>query len=348
MSTIYGGYPYETTMPPFFKRFKGQVLQETCQYHAILRVVEEVDFREIRDDLEGSWRLLYTHLDGSGTVSLEEQRKQLQYADLNAAFRSVFDLARDGEVIVTNKKLLKAVDTFFRIATAGKPDQKQAKARAAAGKVQQKVPVAKSRAIELFAQFQRLKDHKSSAAAATLFQERIAARFSDQAAGSLLLAWLILRETTLDPALMGLDYTLGSDLQREGDPGFSGRAIELLSALLAWWRSVRRDAASSALKQMQGQFELEACQKFLLKHESDGVDWFNKERFEELAEWVTLLSLVEGFKPQSTHGVVSTRIGRAERSLRLLSAQALDVGYRSRLFARMPDKGTRKGAGKSK
>ena len=307
-----------------------------------------MDFREIRDDQERSWRSLYTHLDGSGSVSLEEQRKQLQYAELNAAFRRVFDLARDGEVVVSNKKLLKAVDTFLRIAAAEKPEQKQAKVRASVGKGQRKLPVAKSCTIELFAQFQRLEDHKSSATAAILFQERVAARFSDPTAGSLLLAWLILRETALDPVSIGLDCTLRSYLQREGDPAFSGRAIELLSALLAWWRSVGRDATSSTLKQMQGQFELEACQKFLLNHESDGVVWFNKERFEELAEWVTLLLLVEGFKPLSTNGVVSTRIGRAERSLQLMLTLAQDVGYRSRLFARIPDHDTSRSTGKSK
>lgn len=200
--------------------------------------------------------------------------------------------------------------------------------------------MAKSRAIDLFTQFKRLKEHKSSARDPVLFQERIANHFSDPMGGALLFAWLILRETALDPVSLGLDYTLRNYLQQEGDAAFSGRAIELLSALLEWWRSVGRDTTSSTLKQMQGLFELKACQKFLLNHESDGIDWFNKERFEELAEWLTLLLLVEACKPQSTNVGISTMIGRAERSLRLVSTVAQDVGYRSRLFARMPDRGT--------
>ena len=56
------------------------------QFHVFM------DFRELRDDQAGSWCQLHTQLNGSGVDSLEEERKQLLYEELNAAFRIVFEL----------------------------------------------------------------------------------------------------------------------------------------------------------------------------------------------------------------------------------------------------------------
>jgi len=201
-----------------------------------------------------------------------------------------------------------------------------------------KVSRKKSGAIATFVRFSTLNRHKTTAVGARSFQLRLTAGFSDQAAESLLLAWLILRETSLDPVSRGLDYTLRKYLRRDGDPGFGSRAIELLTALLEWWRSEERDSAATALHRMQMLFELEACRKFMLYHENDGIEWFNKERFEELCEWTTLLHLVEGCSATATARVVSTRMGEAECALYLGAKLALDVGYRSRLFAELPEK----------
>jgi hypothetical protein len=75
----------------------------------------------------------------------------------------------------------------------------------------------------------------------------------------------------------------------------------------------------------------------LLHHESAGVEWFNKERFEELCEWLTLLLLIEGYKVPLTSRVVSTKMGEAERAVSLGVKLAQDVGYRSRLFVELPE-----------
>lgn len=302
-----------------------------------------MDFREIHDDQAGSWLMLCTHLNGSGVISLEDQRKQLLYEELNAVFRIIFELLIEdretGETAATDAELQQAVDLFLKSAAA---DELIAisgdKPRAAVGKDKRRISRKKSKVIEQYARFTELKDHRSTASDARLFSTRLAAGFSDQAAESLLLAWLVLRETTLDPVSRGLDYTLRSFLQRDGDSGFSSRAIELLVALLEWWLACERDSTATALKQMQRLFELEACRKFLLIHDSGGIEWFNKERFEELYEWITLLMLVEGCSEPLSARVVSTRMGAAERALRLGTKLAQDVGYRSRLFAELPEK----------
>ena len=304
------------------------------QFHVFM------DFREVRDDQDGSWLRLYMHLNGSGVISLEEQRKQLLYADLNAAFCSVFELLQDGKLAgkttATGTQMLEAVDRF--LLTAGADELQGNKLLAVAGKGKRKIIRRKSNAIEHFARFTGLKGHRSTSSDAGLFTARLVAGFSDQAAESLLLAWLVLRETMLDPVSRGLDYTLRNFLQRDSDPGFSSRAIELLTALLEWWQTDERDSATSTLKQMQRLFELKACRNFLLNHDSGGIEWFNKERFEELYEWLTLLLLVEGCSVPLTARLVSTRMGEAERSLRLGTTLAQDVGYRSRLFVELQEK----------
>ena len=210
------------------------------QFHVFM------DFREIRDDQDGSWRQLYSHLNGSGVASLDEERKQLQYGELNAAFRAVFELLSEakesGDAAATDAELQQAVDLFLKSADA---DERIVPSgggsRAAAGKGTRKVSRKKSVAIERYARFMELAGYSTKASDARSFQLRLTAGFSDQAAESLLLAWLILRETTLDPVSRGLDYTLRKFLQRDGEPDFGGCAIGLLSALLEWWRSDERD-----------------------------------------------------------------------------------------------------------
>jgi len=307
------------------------------QFHVFM------DFREIHDDQDRTWRQLHTHLNGSGVDSLEDERKQLLYGELNAAFLTVLELLTAdrpaGEFVATDAELHRAVKLFLQSAAADELiAQPGDMLRAAAGKGKRKNTRKKSVAIERYARFTGLESHKTTVSDARSFQLRLTAGFSDRAAESLLLAWLILRETTLDPVSRGLDYTLRKFLRRDGDPDFGSRAIELLAALLEWWRSDKRESSGTALHQMQLLFELDACRKFLLNHESDGIEWFNKERFEELCEWTTLLLLVEGCCASSTAKAVSTMMGEAERALGLGTKLAQDVGYRSRLFAGQREK----------
>jgi glycosidase len=300
------------------------------QFHVFL------DFREVRDDQEGSWLKLHNHLNGLGVASLDEERKQLQYGELNALFRVLFELLAEdrqtGETAATDAELLQALELFLSAASA---DTARTAAR---GTQSRKRSVKNNSSIVQYARLGALVAHKTSAGDARSFQLRLKAGFSDQAAEALLMAWLVLRETPLDPVSRGLDYTLQKFLQRDGDHGFGRRAIGLLSALLEWWRSPLRDAAGEYLSQMQSLFGLEACQIFLLQHESDGVTWFNKERFEELSEWVTVLLLLERCSAALSSRTVSTRMSEAECAVTLMAKLAYDVSYRSHFFASVPEK----------
>jgi hypothetical protein len=306
------------------------------QFHVFM------DFKVIRDDAEGSWHDLYTHLNGSGVASLDDERKQVRYAELNAMFRTIFDLVfedRDNAAITTTDAGLQQAVALFQQAADTHIAQAKGKRIAGAATGKRKLSKRESVAIAKAAIFTELKLHSTTAAAAHSFLLRLAAAFSDQAAESLLLAWLLLRETEVDPVNSGLDFTLRRFVRRDGDPDFSSRATELLSALLQWWRSSERVSAASNLKQLQALFALPAGQAFLQHHVSEGVAWFNKERFEELHEWLTLLLLIDECKTPLVARTVTTKMGEAERALIAGAKLAQDVGYRSRLFEGLPDKG---------
>lgn len=297
-----------------------------------------IDFREICADLDGSWEELHAHLNGSGVVSLEEERKQLKHADLNAAFRLVLELfAEEGEA--GDMQLKKSLDLFLKSAGVDKMIARPVSASpAVADKAGLKGARQSSNAIDWYLRFIHLDAHRTTAIDASSFKLRLTAGFSDQAARSLLLAFMILSETTLDPASRGLDYTLRKFLWRDTDPAFGARATLLLFALLEWSLSPGRKSAAGKLPQIQGLFELEACRNYLLIHESDGVEWFNKERFEELCEWQALLILLEGSPEPLSVRALSTRMGEAERLLTLGFKLAQDAGYRCKLFVDLTGK----------
>ncbi|MBW4054570.1 MAG: alpha-amylase [Proteobacteria bacterium] len=309
------------------------------QFHVFM------DFREIRDDRDRSWLLLHTELNGSGVTSLEDQRKQLQYGELNAAFFNIFKLFTEAAPLLDNAPLVQAVDTFLAVAgTVGPVATRSVKPRLSAAKPKVKTLRHKSNAVEFFSRFTALKTHRTTASDASLFKSRLKAGFSDQAAEILLLAVLILRETSLDLLSCGLDYTLLKFVQREGDPAFGSRTVELVAALLEWLHARGRAADKLDLKLLQSLFELEACRKYVLIHESGGTEWFNKERFEELGEWIAVLSLMERYKLPLSARVVSTMMGEAERSLRLSASLAHEVGYRRHLFSELPERAFRQRA----
>jgi glycosidase len=306
------------------------------QFHVFM------DFRVIRDDVEGSWRALYSHLNGSSVGSLEEERKQLRYRELNDAFRAIFkrqEVSAPAEDGASRTVPQDAIELFLKTAQADElitlAGEKQP---VAARKGTLKRSRTTSSAAQQYERFIELRSHMATVRDARSLQLRLIAGFSDEAAESLLLAWLVLRETSLNPPSRGLDYTLQPFVHGDDDQGFARRATLLLSALLEWWRSDRRDVSADALQQMKGLFAYPACQIFLQQHESDGVEWFNKERFEELYEWVTLLLLLEGLRSPLAAKTVATKCGAAERSLKEGITLAQDVGYRSRLFALLPVK----------
>ncbi len=311
------------------------------QFHVFM------DFREISEDPDGSWGVLHGHLHGTGVPSLDDERKQVRYPEMNGLLRTLLetgprDALHGGESIADTAGL------FFELAEAERVRGTcPVKPRSAAARKKQ---------LNLFLHSVEERDGrrrlcselKTTSSDARRYQQRLEAGLFGAGGDMISLVWLLLRDTSLDHVEYGLDHTLLTQL-RGGDGGEWGtETVELLSALLAWWRQAGRIAGEPLLGQIQRIFDLDACRTFLRYHRSEGIEWFNKERFEELCSWVSqLIAVEEGTAPFSPR-MAAARLGAAERSLALVIKQGGDVGYRSRLFMELPMPGRSAGPSEQK
>jgi hypothetical protein len=70
-------------------------------------------------------------------------------------------------------------------------------------------------------------------------------------------------------------------------------------------------------------------------HESGGTEWFNKERYEELLEWFSILALMKGASGKPADRTIAAWLGRFAAENRRLSELAAHAGYRTKLLLRL-------------
>jgi glycosidase len=305
------------------------------QFHVFL------DFKLVQDDQDDSWSSLCKHLNGVGAASLEDERKQLMFAKLNFLFRSLLKLIPLSGLRrmpgVDGDALPQAIDDFLSALVAeSAKSETEVIAQKGAASTPRRINHKKGK--ELAARVDSLQQiliQKPATMDARQFQVRVASHFSDQAATRLILAWLVLRDSSVDPVRYGLDWVLRQFLMKDHDRDIHCRSTLLLAALLEWWRSDRTPAAKlNNYQNLQSMFILPASRTYLLIHESGGTEWFNKERFEELYAWIELLSLLEGLKSVKTSRVICSRMASAEYAVNLATELAKSVGYKSVLFVK--------------
>ena len=252
------------------------------EYHVFL------DFEEIGDDEFGTWGGLCHRLKGAGVASLEEEVKQVRFAPANESLRAFLAKATvtaeepdaDAESLVALEPLLAA----FLKALAP-----QAKEKAQ-----------RSLLISFCTEMSQ-----------ALGQTDLAFTESPQ-------SWLLLCSFL---ALHRIGELTGGEPAQTVDAfGLMRPVVEAFAVLPAaaaekpeplsapGWadllRVLLREESLLATCQQLG--AAEACRAlfadpsaavFLLLHESNGVDWFNKERFELLLSWLACLSL-RGVSPR--------------------------------------------------
>jgi hypothetical protein len=79
-------------------------------------------------------------------------------------------------------------------------------------------------------------------------------------------------------------------------------------------------------------FIIPACARFMLVHESGGITWFNKERFEELILWLYIIKLCDVAAQKPAARTLSAWCGASGRELQRLAELAAHAGYRTALF----------------
>jgi glycosidase len=279
------------------------------------------DFREIRDDAVGTWGRLCTDLNGRGVENLEEEIKQLRFAALNSAFRAVLQItpATDSNASSHIKRLVTALQLFLSALateTGTRADKKDA--------VREELPAG----LDLLEVLTALKP--SAKAAATLLTS-LNGRLETHPGRMILLAWLLLKGRKLQLDLFGIDYSLKQVFRLE-TASEGQHAVHLLQALLDLEET---GGATKGATVMERAFASAACCTFMQVHESDGTEWFNKECFEELLEWISIIALMEGAVSKPAVRTISARLGRLAAENRHMSESAAHVGYRSKLLLRL-------------
>jgi glycosidase len=272
------------------------------------------DFREITDDAVGSWGRLCAALGGRGVENLEAELGQLRYAALNSTFRALLETAPATEGSSSkSKKTLVAAAAGFLTALAAETGIRAKRQDAALAGLPDSLDLLATLAI-----------HRPSAKASSSLLANLNLRLGNATGARVLLAWLLLKGRKLQLERFGLDYSLkqvcGSVSASEGQ-----QAVLLLQALLEWEETADGSTTERA-------FRSAACCAFLQVHESEGTQWFNKERFEELLEWIAIRALMSGSATKPAPRAISTLLGRLAAENRHLNESAAYAGYRTKLL----------------
>jgi glycosidase len=277
-----------------------------------------VDFSEIRDDSEGSWGRLCMALEGRGVNCLEDELKQMRYGTLNENFKTVVELVQGGmETGLKYTQVVAAVRDFL-IELQRLTDEKENIQRSAR-QFDQQLKMVQLR-LKRAAAMLKIKPVSKEA---KVFQARLNATISSADDRRLLSVWMLM--SGMKPGVMeqfGLDCTLHRMLEMGG----ALHRIGLLSAML----TVPEVSAIPTHI-----FFASACREFLDVHESRGTEWFNKERFEELGEWLAMLSLIASASRAEPAASVSAAMVKAENMLNYSKELAAHAGYRTGLYQRM-------------
>ena len=294
-----------------------QARLEAYEYRVLM------DFREIWDDEFGTWGALCQQLAGGGVASIDEEVKQIRFATLIDRLRSHMEQFRG--LLVEGFAALSPADL-----SAGK----------------EKFSASQGAFLAALAEIEGLTvpvgaDH------ATLLEEL---EFLEEVAGkpgSLLegetaklvaFAWLLLHrcgallsegESAAATAQLVHKYGLDRPLEEE----LAGEAVQaapdtlaglevavvmdLFRAILRW-----QEFFLSAGKGVQQLFSDPLIARFIRLHKSGGFDWFVKERFEILLDWLELAAVVLS---EREVGKTAADIAAAKK---VLLADARSAGYR--------------------
>jgi len=276
---------------------------DAYDYHAFL------DFQEIRDDEFGTWGGLCQRLNGAGVESLEEEVKQVRYASANESLRALFAkaLAAAAEPEAELSSLLPPLEPLLAAFLKALAPQAKEKAQRA---LLVSFGTELSRALQGPSPEVAEDPQRWLALVAFLALHRIGELLGGESAA-------LFDAYGLRRPLVEAFGTLPSEARHHHlAPAEWGELMQVLLRQEDLFGASPEKGDSLALG---GLFEDPAEASFLHLHESGGVEWFNKERWELLVQWLMRISsFAEGGASESQ----VQRIGR----LLLDSAEA--AGYR--------------------
>lgn len=287
---------------------KGMYVElEAYEYHAFM------DFREIYDDDFGTWGALCHRLQGRPVRSLEEEVKQIRYAAIINPFAElcsmiperldrVFDPEADPAARKENCEPLRRGISKFLAALAEQTGNRSDR-EGIVDHIFDEIGF-----VPILADMESVKKPGSKAipyAKSQIHGE--GCEFNHLFIMLFLILHRISEVTDPESPLstsairyheFGLERTIETTIHafRESKPQLetpwdSGTAVLLLGLLLAHQSMFVGSDEKELPQRFKTLFEDEKARQFLLVHWSNGSEWFNKERFEDLMGWLYLVDM---------------------------------------------------------
>ncbi len=328
-----------------------QVGLDAYQYHAFL------DFGELWDDDYGNWGRLCSILGGRPVESLDEEFRQVRHARVIAAFASLARTLRDraGSIFdrpapaLREHDMLSVREELLRFFSSVTEEASLSCDPARAADLVLKE-------LDFTVSAVAMKSRRKGARAAL---ELLNALLSDGSGFNrlFLLLFLVLRRcravgaehgsgpaATRLMAELGLERAIASALDEaaEDHPGFdspwgtpmSVRLLKILLAHHATFRDLRKDGRPAWLAEVLGDG---LGRDFVQAHVSGGVEWFSKERFEDLVHWLFLAALVEPTGAPFDKQTAVLELTRIHETSSAIIDSAGEAGYRVAVLLAVDD-----------
>jgi glycosidase len=292
-----------------------------------------LDFKEIRDDDFGTWGRLCHELDGRPVVSLDEEVKQVRHAEVISAFRK---LCKDMETSSTTELEPRLTELYELVnrhtGCAGPAAGVTAETLAAIALAERLIALSKAdnlplQEIDLLLPAERLILsgwlilHRMGALAAPCEEAKTAACWGDELGLARPFAELFRETQASEAAPLLIDETAASSLLL---------ALVDLQDLFAGWDPAFKETKCRKL------FASAAARTFLHCHKNGGFEWFIKERFEVLIEWLQVIARIRLEASAEAPQQKMASIMEPAAAREMLAKAAEVAGYRiDLLFAAM-------------
>jgi glycosidase len=320
---------------------------QAYEYHTFL------DFREIRDDDYGTWGKLCLKLQGQPVESLDEEVKQIRYAAIMAPFAEL------------SAGLPEHLDTLFnpRAAAAKKKESGQLLRSGVATLLnaigeqtghREKIEGISDRIVgelEFAATLSGMSNREMKKNNSARFVQSVL-RGEECRFNRLFLAfYLILHRIgelggESDFAVRSADWLdqfgmtrvlLTTFHQFQGTAGTaplwgSGTELLMMRILLAHQSLFADRDATTRSKLMNALFADELAKQFLLVNRSNGEEWFNKERFEDLMQWLYLTDMISLCAQTVDASLTTERFALGYETVIDYISKAESAHYRTDLF----------------
>jgi hypothetical protein len=317
------------------------------EYHTFL------DFREIRDDDYGTWGKLCLKLQGQPVESLDEEVKQIRYAAIIAPFAELsaklpermdplFDPRASAEEREKNRDFLRNGIAALFLAIGEQTGHR---------KNIEGITDRIVREFEFAATLTGMRSQGKSENRAVQFVQSALQGKECEFNRLFLALYLILHrigelEGKSDFAVRSADWLDQFGLARvlrtafhqfQGTEGLaplwgSGTEVQMMQILLTHQAFLADRDAKAGSKRMNALFDDEKAREFLLVHRNNGVEWFNKERFEDLMLWLYLTDMVSWCAETVDESRISEMLALGYESIIDYVSKAESAHYRTDIF----------------